>query len=249
VSALAGKRALVTGAGHRLGCAIAFALGEHGMRIAVHYNRSREGAEETARGIVERGGEAELLSADLSDRQAARKLVDDAIAALGGLDLLVLSAAGFERVPYLEIDDDAWDRMLELDLTAQHVMAQRAAPALASSQGSMVFLTCSSATTPFRHHLPYVVAKGALRQLMRALALELAPDVRVNAVAPGTVMPPSDMSNDALERLRSRIPLGKIGGAEDVASAVVYLASAPFVTGQEILVDGGRSVAAIERFE
>jgi pteridine reductase len=249
VTDLAGKRALVTGGGQRLGRAIALALGAEKMHVAVHYHRSREPAEQTAREIESRGGQAQLVSADLSDRSAARSMVDEAVAALGGLDLLVASAAGFERVPYAEVDDAAWDRMLELDLTAQHVIAQRAVPALRAARGSIVFLTCSSATTPFKNHLPYVVAKGALRQLARTLALELAPDVRVNAVAPGTVLPPSDLPSDALERLRSRIPLGRIDGADDVASAVVYLAGATFVTGHEIVVDGGRSVAAIERFE
>lgn len=249
MSGLAGKRALVTGGGQRLGRAIAIALGSAKMQVAVHYHRSREPAEQTARDIAARGGQAQLISADLRDRAAARRMVDDAVSALGGLDLLVASAAGFERIPYAEVDDAAWDRMLELDLTAQHVIAQRAVPALRQARGSIVFITCSSATTPFKNHLPYVVAKGALRQLARALALELAPEVRVNAVAPGTVLPPSEMPSDALERLRSRIPLGRIDGADDVAAAVVYLAGATFVTGHEIVVDGGRSVAAIERFE
>ena len=110
-------------------------------------------------------------------------------------------------------------------------------------------VTCSSTQTPMRNYLPYVVSKGATRQLMRTLALELAPEVRVNAVAPGTVLPPEDMTSEAVASLASRIPLGRIGRAEDVAEAVLFLVTAGFVTGQELFVDGGRSLAGVERFD
>jgi pteridine reductase len=245
---LHGKRALVTGAGQRLGQAIAIALGAHGMQVAVHYRESRQGADETCREIKERGGAAVALRADLSDREAARKLVDQAVTALGGLDLVVASAAGFERVPLDQVDDAAWDRSLSLNLASPFALVQRAVPALRQTSGSVVFITCSSATVPFRHYLPYVVSKGALRQLMKALALELAPEIRVNAVAPGTVLAPADYDASKLERLRSAILLGRTGEAADVAEAVVFLASSPFITGHELAVDGGRSVARPERF-
>jgi pteridine reductase len=245
---LAGKAALVTGGGKRVGRAIALALGKAGMRVAVHYLSSADEAEDTCRLIRESGGDAFALRADLSSRSATRGLVDAAIAQLGGLDVLVPSAAGYERIALDDIADDDWDRMLELDLTSPFVLAQHAIPALRASRGSITFITCSSATTPFRHHLPYTVAKAGVRHLARTLALELAPDVRVNAVAPGTVLPPPDMSAVETERIRSRIPLGRLGAPEDIAEAVVYLSRAPFVTGHEIHVDGGRTVAAIERF-
>ena len=245
---LKGKAALVTGGGKRLGQAIALALGGAGMRVAVHYNQSRDGAEDTCQKIRALGGDAVALGADLADREQARALVDRAVEAFGGLDLLVPSAANFERIPYGGVDDAAWDRALSLNLTASFALAQRATPALRAARGSIVFITCSSATVPFRNYLPYVVSKGALRHLMRTLALELAPDVRVNAVAPGTVLPPADMDPAALARVVDRIPLGRSGTTQDVADAVLYLASAPFVTGQEIAVDGGRTVAGFERF-
>ncbi len=246
---LAGKRALVTGAGQRVGRAIALALGAAGMRVAVHYRSSREGAERTCEEIRRAGGEASSIQADSSDRAQARRLVDQAVEQLGGLDLLVPSAASFERVPYAELGDAAWDRSLELDLSAPFALAHQASPALRAARGAIVFITCSSTTTPFRNYLPYVVAKGALKQLMRTLALELAPDVRVNAVAPGTVLPPDNMSPEAVKRLADKTPLARIGSAEDIADAVVYLARADFVTGQELVVDGGRSVAGFERYE
>jgi pteridine reductase len=241
-TSLSGRRALVTGAGQRVGQAIALALGRAGMRVAVHYNSSRSGAEATASAIRDAGGDALLLQANLHDRDAARRLADETLVALGGLDLFVASAASFERLRYDELDDDAFDRSLRLNLAAPFALAHRVTPALKASRGSMVFITCTSATAPFKNHLPYVVSKGAVRQLARTLALELAPEVRVNTVAPGTVLPPPTMDAPAIERLVRQIPLGREGTAEDVARAVLYLAQAPFVTGEELVVDGGRTV-------
>jgi pteridine reductase len=245
---LAGQRALVTGGAKRVGRSIALALARQGMRLALHYHSSRSDAEKTLEGVRALSADALLLAADLSDRDAARTLVDRAVTALGGLDLLVLSAANFERIALDAVDDAAWDRSLGLNLASQFAIAQRALPALRAARGSIVFITCSSASTPFRNHLPYVVAKGGLKQLMRVLALEAAPDVRVNAVAPGTVLPPESLDPASVERLAQSVPLRRTGVPDDVAEAVVYLASAPFVTGQEIAVDGGRAVANIERF-
>lgn len=245
---LRGQRALVTGAGQRVGRAIALALGAAGMQVAVHYRESRKGAEEAAEQIAQSGGQAVLFQADLSDRAAARDLVDRAVAQLGGLELLVASAASFERVSLAEVDDAAWDRSLDLNLASPFALAQRAAPALRATRGNIVFITCSSASVPMKNYLPYVVSKGALRHLMKTLALELAPDVRVNAVAPGTVLPPSSYDAAAVARLERAIPLARVGSPDDIARAVVFLASSPFMTGHELAVDGGRSVARPEHF-
>lgn len=239
---LAGRAALVTGAARRVGARIAHALAARGMRLAVHYHASRQQAEATCASLREAGGDAFPIAADLADRAQARNLVDEAEERLGGLDLLVPSAASFERVPYEHVDDAAWDRALRLNLDGPFVLAKRATPALRASRGSIVFITCTTATAPYRDHLPYVVSKGAVRQLMRALSLELAPEVRVNAVAPGTVLPPDDMTPEAVAQVRDEIPLQRTGRPEDVAEAVAYLAAAPFVTGQELVVDGGSTV-------
>lgn len=211
------------------------------MRVGVHYHESRAGAEETALAIRDAGGEALLLQADLSDRARARELADRAASELGGLDLLVASAASFERVAFDAIDDAAFDRSIGLNLASPFALAHRLTPALRASRGSIVFVTCTSATSPYRNYLPYVVSKGALRHLMRTLAVELAPDVRVNAVAPGTVLPPETTTPEALSRLVQKVPLARQGQPEDVARAVLFLAQSPFVTGEEILVDGGEA--------
>jgi pteridine reductase len=247
-SSLRGKRALVTGAGQRVGQAIALALGAEGMQVAVHYRESKAGAERTAEGVRSAGGQALTLSADLTSRDAARALVDAAVSELGGLDLVVASAASFERLPLEQVDDEAWDRSLSLNLASPFALVHRAVPALRAARGSVVFITCSSATVPMKGYLPYVVSKGALKHLMKTLALELAPEIRVNAVAPGTVLPPPSYDEEAVRRLSRAIPLGHVGQAEDIARAVVFLAGSPFVTGHELAVDGGRSVARSEHF-
>jgi pteridine reductase len=239
---LRGQRALVTGAGKRVGRAIAIALGQAGMRVAVHYHSSACDADETCRQVTAAGGSALALPADLRDRAAARSLVDAAAASLGGLDLLVVNAAGYERLAFAHVDDAAWDRMIELNLSSPFALASQAARYLVATKGSIVFVTCVSASAPYKNHLPYVVSKGGLAHLMRTLSLELAPEIRVNAVAPGTVSTPPGMSPELVESIRRRIPLARLGTPEDVADAVVFLARSPFVTGHEIRVDGGRSI-------
>lgn len=243
--ALQGKRALVTGAGSRLGRAIAVGLGAKGMHVAVHHHTNLEGARETARQIEGASGRAHLVSADLSSRQQARQLVDTATEVLGGLDLLVLSAGTFENARLDEIDDDLWARSLNVNLTAPFAVAQRATSALKQSRGNIVFITCSSVIRPFKGHLPYVVAKAGVYQLMRALALQLAPEVRVNAVAPGMVLPPEDMAPQQLERIAAQSLLNSVGRPDDVVRAVIYLATSPFVTGEQLVVDGGRSLVRL----
>lgn len=234
---------LVTGGGKRLGAAVARALGGRGATVAVHHHGSVVGAQDVRDAIVGAGGTAETFAADLASAEACAGLVDAVLARFGRLDHLIASAAIFERIPLDRVDAEAWDRTLAINVRAPALLAQRAAPALRAARGSIVIVTCTSATTPYPHFLPYVVSKGAAKQLMRALALELAPEVRVNAVAPGTVLPPEHM--DAREKavLADRTLLGRLGSAEDVAEAVLYLVGASFVTGVEILVDGGVAMA------
>ncbi|MCG8554636.1 MAG: SDR family oxidoreductase [Proteobacteria bacterium] len=240
MSDLAGRNALVTGAGRRVGAAIARHLGAQGVNVAVHYHGSETGALETCSAIERSGSRAVPLRADLTTREPCRLLIDRAERLLGGLDLLVASAASYERVAFEAIDDASWNRSLELNLNAPFALAHRARGALRRTRGSIVFLTDMAVRAPYPDYVPYLVSKGALVQLMRVLALELAPEVRVNAVAPGTVLPPVDMDADELGRITQAIPLGRAGRPEDVADAVLYLVRASYVTGQELVIDGGR---------
>lgn len=242
---LKGRRALVTGAGQRVGAAIAQRLGELGVDVAVHYHRSRAGADAVCAQIESVGARALALGADLSDPAQAHSLVREAVAALGGLDLLVASAASYDSAPLATITAADFDRSMALNVRAPFLLAQAAREHLSASRGSIVFVTCISPRAPHRDHAAYVVSKGALSALTRVLAVELAPDVRVNAVAPGTVLAPVNLPAHVLASLVHTTPLARTGDAMDVAEAVVYLASAPFVTGVEITVDGGRSISGV----
>ncbi|AUX48594.1 3-ketoacyl-ACP reductase [Sorangium cellulosum] len=242
---LSGRVALVTGAGTRVGAAIARSLAAAGADLVVHYATSAAGADAVVDEARALGRRATALQADLHDREALAGLARAALDwSSGRLDLLVHNAANFDRVPPAELSAEAWDRAMALNATAPYLLTLELAPALRACRGSVVAIACVSAERPWKNYLPYSVSKAALAHLVRGLAVALAPDVRVNGVAPGTVLPPLSSSDEAtLARLRERIPLRRIGEAGDVARAVVFLAENDFITGQVLAVDGGASVA------
>jgi pteridine reductase len=242
VDPLAGRVALVTGAGRRVGRAIALALGRRGMRVVVHYNGARDGAEETARLIRDSGGEAALEQSDLVESGAPESLVDRVVASHGTLDALVNSAAMMLRTPVGEVTLAEWDAMFALNVRAPFFLAQRAAPALAAARGAIVNIADLAAFESWPAYVPHGMTKAAVVQMTRALAKALAPDVRVNAVAPGVVLLPEGWSDESAERLRTTTPLARLGTPEDVAGAVAYLLEADYVTGETIRVDGGRHI-------
>jgi len=239
---LSGRVALVTGAGRRVGRAIAVALGAEGMRVAVHYNASSAGAEETCRLIVERGGAAEIVSGDLTRVATCEQLIDDVVARFGALDLLVNSAAIMVRTPIGTVTEEQWDEMNALNVRAPFFLTQRAAPALRAARGSVVNIADLAAFETWKGYVPHGMTKAAVVQMTRALAHALAPEIRVNGIAPGVVLLPEHFDVAESEHLRATTPLQRIGTPEDVAEAVLYLARADFVTGEIIRVDGGRHV-------
>jgi pteridine reductase len=227
-------QALVTGAAKRLGRAIALELGRAGHQVAVHYRSSRAEAEETAALL----GGAPLVQGDQA--REPERIVREAASALGGLDLLVCSAADFGKAAAEAIPRAQFEAMLAANLTGPFYLMQAALPFLRASRGSIVTLLDVCGTTQvWKGYAHYAAAKAGLAALTRLLALEWAPEVRVNGVAPGAVLPPLEMDAD---RLAKRIPLGRIGTPEDVARAVLFLAKAPFITGEILTVDGGRSL-------
>lgn len=240
---LTGKIALVTGGGTRVGAAIVRALAGAGCDVLVHYARSAAGARAVAEDVARLGRRATLFQADLTDRARLDRLAAEALASAGRLDVLVHNAANFERVEPEALTAEAWDRAFALNVTAPYLLTTALAPALRAARGSVVAITCLSAERPWKNYLPYSASKAALANLVKGLAKGLAPDVRVNAVAPGTVMAPADYDEETLARIRAGVPLGRLGAAEDVARAVVFLVSNDYITGQTIAVDGGRSVA------
>jgi pteridine reductase len=239
---LEGRAALVTGAGRRLGRAIALALGARGMHVAVHYGRSATGAEQTAREIEQSGGRAVCLQADLTEADAPANLVDAAVGALGGLDALINSAAVMVRTPVGEVSPEAWEAMFAVNLRAPFFACQAAAPHLARRRGAIVNLADLAAFETWPGYVPHGISKAGIVQMTRALARVLAPDVRVNAVAPGTVLLPEGWAEDAARRLLETTPLRRLGSPDDVTRTVTFLLESEYITGETILVDGGRHV-------
>ena len=239
---LAGRRALVTGAGHRVGRAIALGLAARGMDVAVHYNASEEPARVTARSIGALGRHAELFHADLAERGAPRALVDAITARMGDLDVVINSAAVMMRTPWDTVTEAEWDDMFALNLRAAFFVAQAAAIAMRDRGGAIVNIADLAAFETWPAYVPHGITKAGVVQMTRALARVLGPSIRVNAVAPGAVLLPPSWSDADARRLAETTPLGKLGQPEDVVGAVVYLLDADFVTGETLIVDGGRHV-------
>ena len=240
--------ALVTGGGIRVGAAIVRALADAGYRVWIHYNRSEAPAARLADSLA--GAALGTIGADLTDDAARRRLIDTVVdpkgPAAGRLDLLVNSAASFESGAFLARSDDDLLRVLTINLLAPLSLIRGLAPALAATEGSAVNILDLAATQPWRGYADHCVSKAALAMATRALAGELAPMIRVNGVAPGTVLWPDDErfgpGSEGRERVLQGIPLGRAGEPEDVARAVLYLARERFITGHSIVVDGGRAV-------
>lgn len=230
-------QALVTGAAHRIGRAIALELHKAGAKVAVHYRSLREDAEQTAKLL----GGAPMVQGDQT-RDAVR-IVDEAERKLGGLSLLVCSAARFGSAPSESVQREDFEEMLAANLTGPFLLMQAALPHLRKSRGSIVTLLDVCGTSQvWKGYAAYAASKAGLAALTRLLALEWAPAVRVNGIAPGLVLPTEEMDETDAERLANRIPLQRIGTPEDVARSVLFLAKEPFITGQILTVDGGRTV-------
>jgi len=241
---LRGRTALVTGAGHRVGRAIAVALGGRGMRVAVHYNSTADGARETARQIEAAGGEAQLFTGDLTDASKAPALIEQVASAFGELDVLVNSAAVMLRTPFGEITPAQWDEIMALNLRAPFFLAQAAAPHLKKARGAIVNIADLAAFETWPGYLPHGLSKSGMVYLTRALARVLAPEVRVGGIAPGTVLLPENWSDDDAARLRATTPLAREGSPEDVTRTVLFILESDYLTGETIIVDGGRHVRA-----
>ena len=242
---LEGKTALVTGAARRIGAAIARRLHAAGANVVLHYR----GAETEAAALetelnAARAGSALKVKADLLAPIAPRALVSASLESFGRLDILVNNASTFYPTAVGSIEVGHWEELMGSNLRAPLFIAQEAAPELAKQGGAIVNIADIHAERPLKGYLVYSVAKSGLAALTRALALELAPEVRVNAIAPGAIAWPEDGQFEPRERERivATTPLARLGAPEEIARAVHFLVTAPFVTGQVLAVDGGRSV-------
>lgn len=262
---MAGQRALITGSALRLGRVIATALAEAGAAIVIHYRNSRNEAEEAAAAVADRGGTVEIVQADLANPDAAEALIDRAWEMAGPLDMLVNSASRFpsgrlDALRYEELLDtlalNTWapfalTRSLAARLRTTPAGRAEIAPAdgkaaLAAdgtSRGAVVNLLDTRIVGEDLTHAGYHLSKRMLADLTRMTALEYGPELRVNAVAPGYILPPPGQGRAYLEKRAREVPLGRPGSADDVAGAVVYLMRSDYVTGQTIFVDGGQNLA------
>lgn len=237
--------ALVTGAARRVGAAIARRLHAAGYDLALHCRRSRRELDELIAELEQARPRSTLaLQADLAQSEALPDLVDAALERFGRLDALVNNASSFEPTPLGTTTAAQWDELFASNARAPFFLAQAAAAALADARGCIVNLVDIYAERPLPRHAVYSMAKAALLMMTRSLALDLAPQVRVNAIAPGAILwPEAGKSSAEQQALLARIPLQRCGTPDDVASAVLWLLrDAPYVTGEVIRIDGGRSL-------
>ena len=231
--------ALVTGGAHRLGRAIALGLGRMGADVVIHYHASADRAQELAAELQALGVAATSIAGDLAVVADVERVVDQAIAFRGRLNLLVNNAGIWGSTPVGTVTQERWDELIATNARSAFFAAQRAAPALRAAHGAIVNIADVGALRPWRNHTPYLVSKGAVVTLTEALAKDLAPEVRVNAIAPGPVLLPEGWTPEQIEGAARTVLLRRVGSAEDIAQAVIYLAQAEFVTGVILPVDGG----------
>lgn len=243
---LAGKTVLITG-GRRLGAHLAGLLAERGANIALSYHTSRERTEEVAAACVSYGAEADIFAADLREPEQAEGLIRSVTKRFGAIDVLVNLTSIYTRTPFRELRPEHYFDMLGSNLTAPYLTAIAAARQMQRQavvdglQGKIIHFTDWAVQRPYRDFLPYMVAKGGLETLTRALAVELAPSITVNAIAPGTVLPPPDLSDERLKAIRRSAALQRTGSPDDISRLVLYLLEGTdFVTGEVFRVDGGR---------
>lgn len=242
---ISGRTALVTGAARRIGAGIADALHLAGADVAVHYRGSADDARSLVAALNDRrAGSARAFQADLHDMDSLESLIEAVTAWSGRLDILVNNASSFYPTPVGTITEDQWDDLVGTNLKAPLFLSQAASPELRARRGVIVNIVDIHARRPLSDHTVYGPAKAGLAMLTRSLAKDLAPEVRVNGVAPGAILWPEDgMTEDVQQRILAQIPLGRRGEPSEIADCVLYLVrDATYVTGQIIAVDGGRSL-------
>jgi NAD(P)-dependent dehydrogenase (short-subunit alcohol dehydrogenase family) len=239
---LAGRVALVTGAAKRIGRSIALEFAQRGVDVIVNYRNSRAEAEQLVAEIVKLGRRSIAVQADVSVRAEVQNMISRVEKEFGGLDILVNNAGMFQHVPFNEITDDQWNEILATNLTSQFMCSQTSAPLLkCSGRGRIINLASLGGLLVWPGYTHYCVSKAGVISLTRCMARALAPEITVNAIAPGTITFEGDAAELEADFIR-RAPLGRTGKGSDIAEAAAFLAESDFITGQVLVVDGGRSI-------
>jgi NAD(P)-dependent dehydrogenase (short-subunit alcohol dehydrogenase family) len=243
---LQGKVALITG-GKRIGAAVAADVARRGMNVALSYNRSKQEAEDAAAAVRAAGRQALLIRADVSQGSECVRLVNEAAASFGRLDVLINMVSVYSSVPLEETDEGIWDSVVDVDLKAAFLCARSAVPHLRTVGGGRIInftdWVAASGRPRYKGYVPYYVAKRGVIGLTEALALELASEqILVNAIAPGPILAPPGTTPEEYKAVEASTPVGRWGGAEEIVKAVAFLLESDFVTGETIRVDGGRHV-------
>jgi pteridine reductase len=243
---LAGKTALITGAARRIGAQTAQTLHQNGANIIIHYGRS---GEEAVRLVDQmnhsRANSAIVLQANLLNLDEVHHLAIQAFNAFDGLDILVNNASTFYPTPLGDINEQNWDDLMGTNIKAPLFLSQACYPALKQTKGIIINMVDIHARSPLKDYITYSCAKAAKVMLTRSLALEMGPDVRVNAIAPGAILWPEDekqLQGDARQKIIEQIPLKRTGTPHEIAEAILFLITNEYVNGQIIAVDGGRQL-------
>jgi pteridine reductase len=232
----------VTGAGQRLGRELALGMGRAGFDVAVHFRSDAVAAEETL-GLLRKGGtEAASFEADLARGDSPLSLVEKVLSFFGRLDALVHAASPWITRPVAGVTVEDWDATFHVGPRAAFFLAQAASPALRASSGAILFVSDVAATKAWPSHVPHCAAKAAINSLVLNLAVALAPEIRVNGIAPGIVMPPDDMSEETVSKLVEKTPLKRKVAVEDLVGMAVAILQNRSMTGQVVSVDAGRSI-------
>jgi pteridine reductase len=238
---LTGKTALVTGGARRVGAALSRALAHAGANVVINYHRSASEAEQLVRELKSAPGKTSAVHADVSRRQDIGQLVDHIARTHDRLDVLINSASLFESAPFSEITEADWRRVLDVNLTGPFLLCQAALPLLhKSAAANIINILDLSALQPWPSYAHHSVSKAGLLHLTKVMARALAPAIRVNAIAPGTVLPPDGYDGTAGDGTTDRRVVAPAGSPDDVVKALFYLLESTFVTGQTLIVDGGR---------
>ncbi len=233
-------KVVVTGSARRVGRHIALHLARNGADVVIHYNSSDEEAMDLRAEIENMGRDSYTVQADISNLDEVKDLIDEANRKLDGIDVLVNNASIFPKTPIEEITPDDWSKNIDINLRAPFFASLYTAEKMDS--GKIISIADWSAFRPYRNYLPYCISKAGIVAMTKGLAKELAPEINVNAVAPGPVLLPEDFTEDEKQSIIEETPLNRIGSPEDIAKGIRFLMESDFMTGSVIPIDGGRLI-------